>query len=206
MKLLDKSMFMNIPKNVHIAALLPRLQEEKTKSFTTLVFTLIAVAVFAIFAINPTLSTIADLNKQLDDSKFVSDALGKKISNISSLQQSYTTMQSDIPIIFSSVPTSPEMPFFIAQLQAIANNTQVQLTHAQTLPVELTNNIAPVTTFSSFEFSVDVVGAIENINTFITRVGGFNRVLTIDSITIAKTAGTDNTARLNIKGKTYFKI
>jgi hypothetical protein len=46
---------------------LPDFKEKKIQAFITIALTLIALSFFAIFAINPTLSTIANLQKQSED-------------------------------------------------------------------------------------------------------------------------------------------
>ena len=61
--------------------LLPNIQNEKTKAITMLIFTFVAMSFLGIFAINPTLSTIVELNKQLEESKFVHEQLQTKINN-----------------------------------------------------------------------------------------------------------------------------
>lgn len=51
--------------------LLPNLKGEKTQKFTTLILTFFALSFFGLLAINPTISTISELNKELEDNKFV---------------------------------------------------------------------------------------------------------------------------------------
>jgi len=63
--------------------LVPNFKQEKTQKFTTVILTLIAFAILLIFAINPTLSTIANLQKQLDDAKFIKEKLDQKINDLS---------------------------------------------------------------------------------------------------------------------------
>ena len=82
-------------------SLLPTLKEKKMRQFTTLALTFITIAFFGFFAITPTVNTISELQKQLDDSNFVNDALQKKIANLTTLQTTYTQIQPDLDPVFA---------------------------------------------------------------------------------------------------------
>ena len=59
----------NSEKYSKYLALMPDLRQEKTKKFTTIVLTLAASIILGLFAVNPTLSTVANLQKQIDELK-----------------------------------------------------------------------------------------------------------------------------------------
>ena len=82
------TVFKNIKNNKYYK-LLPDFKEEKTRRLSSIVFSLLALSIFGLFAINPTLSTIARLKKELSDAKFVDQQLTEKIANLSSLQEVY---------------------------------------------------------------------------------------------------------------------
>jgi len=194
-----------LPKNIHLTTLLPRLQEEKTRAFTTLAFTLIAIVIFGLFAINPTLGTIADLSKQLDDSNFVNQQLTQKVANLTKLQQQYATTQKDIPVVLAAIPTTPTIALFIGQIQTIANTANVELVRFQTFPVEIPLGDQPVASYTSYIFSADVQGDLTNINAFITSLNSFSRITTIDGISVTQVNAGGVQTRANIRGKVYFK-
>ncbi len=111
---------MKIPKNYfenlstskyrEYLKLLPNFHEENTRIITTLILTFLAMSFFGIFAINPTLSTIVTLKKQLADSQLVHEKLGTKINNLSSLQQQYTQLSSELPVVFEAIPQTAQAP------------------------------------------------------------------------------------------------
>jgi Tfp pilus assembly protein PilO len=201
-----KSLLLTFPKDIKLQNILPRIEEEKTRSFITLSLTLIAIVIFGFFAISPTLSTISELTKQLDDNRFVDTRLIEKISNLSKLQQQYATLQSDFSYVFSAVPKETDIPQFIAQVQAISQQTQVQLVRIQTLPVEVLAN--PSTKYTSVGLGIDIVGQPTDTDAFLHSLSSFQRIITIDSITITKNSTSnigDNSVRMSIKGKLYFQ-
>ena len=70
------------PKNRYFLAL-ELFKKDRTQKVTTLAMTLIALSFFGLFAINPTLSTISRLQKELEDAKFVDQHLkGKEPTNL----------------------------------------------------------------------------------------------------------------------------
>jgi len=192
-------------KDMYLVTLLPRLKEEKTRSFITIVTTLVAISCFGFFAINPTLNTIAQLNKQLADNKYVDQQLIDKEANLQTLQTNYTALQNDLPIVFSGVPSTNNSITLLGQVQAIAQKTNVSLEHMQTLPFELSSQPAPVTGFTSYAFSIDATGQSNAINDFILTFNSFDRLATIDGLSFSKASAVNDTVRLNIKGKAYFK-
>jgi len=192
-------------KDIYLLTVLPRLKEEKTRSFITIVITLFAISCFGFFAINPTLSTIAQLKKQMADNTYVDQQLIDKEANLQTLQTKYSLLQNDLPVVINSVPASPDAAKFIAQIQAIAQKTNTKLEYMQTLPFELSSQPAPVTGFTSYAFSIDAIGPPNGINDFILTFNSFDRLVTIDGLSFSQASAVNDTVRLNIKGKAYFK-
>ncbi len=185
-------------------SIIPGIQEKRTKQFTTLSLTLATIAFFGIFAINPTFGTISDLQKQLDDDNFTHQSLQKKIANLTTLQQVYSDIQDTLPPLYDAIPTSLSIDIFVGQLHTLAGLNNVQLTRVQTLPVD----ISPQTTsakYTTYEFSVEAQGAYADLVKYITNVTNASRLITLQSISMAHIGKVDNTFRMQLRGKTYFK-
>src|SRR5471030_1526710 len=118
---LPKSYFENLSANKYrvYLKLLPSMEEETTYSFVTLALTFAALTFFGIFAINPTLSTIFSLQKQLADDTKVDKQLQIKINNLSSLEQQYNELGSNLSNIYNAVPENPQAPLLSAQVAAL---------------------------------------------------------------------------------------
>lgn len=199
-------LFPKLANNKNLANILPRLQNEKTKSFTTVVLTLIAIIFFSLFAISPTISTIVDLQKQLQDNQFIEKQLTEKISNLISLQQDYAQIQDNIPVIIDTIPESPSIPLLFGQIQAIIEKTGVTIIRIQSFPVEISNNISPVNSYSSFSFVIDASGSYKIVNDLLSSLKNLNRIITIDGIVISKdSSSSSDDIKVNIKAKAYFK-
>jgi len=204
MKLLSKHGFNISIKDTYLETLLPRFKEERIGAFFTLALTLTTITIFGLFAINPTLTTIAQLRKQLEDNKFVDQKLREKIANLRTLQDNYTQIQENIPVVLDAIPTAPTIPLFTAYVQGAVTQSRVKLVILQTLPVEFTAD-APPHAYMSFAFSLTAEGTTGNIDTFLTSLQSFARLVTIDEFSIRKTPDNLNLFQLTVKGKAYFK-
>lgn len=183
--------------------MLPYFKEQKTRAFLNLTLTLIGVSFFGIFAISPTLSTISQLKKQLEDSRLVNQKLDQKITNLDLLQKQYALLEPDLPVVFSAIPEDPTVPLLLAQLNALAVNSGVSIVSLQSQQVELTKPEETEKAHSSFIFALEISGTHDNAMSFLSSLINFERIVTINSFSVTKTEeGLD---QLQINGIAYFK-
>ena len=198
------SVFKNI-KNSKYFVFLPDLKKEKTKKYSSIIFSLISLSFFGLFAINPTLSTIAKLKKELSDAKFVDSELAEKIANLSSLQEKYNIVEQDIPFVLAAVPKNPQIPLLMGQLQTVAKETRVEINNLQSFEVEIPGSSNNQKGYSAFSFSISVQGNYENLNNFVSTLSDMERVISLDTMSINRKGNQPDILELNIKGTAYFK-
>jgi Tfp pilus assembly protein PilO len=184
--------------------LLPPIKQEHTKAIIMLIFTFIALSFFGFFAINPTIATIINLQKQIDDNESVLQQLTTKMNHLSQLQQQYTFLSNDLPIIFAAIPEQANIPFLIGQIQNIAEQNALTITALRVPEVALTNGSATDTTASSFTIELETRGSYTNSMHFITALSTMNRLVTIEKIGIKKDT-KQNTILLQIQARSYNK-
>lgn len=186
---------------------MPDLKQERTKKFTTIVLTLVASIILGLLAINPTVSTIANLRKQIDDDTFVSQKLQQKINNLSTLQQKYANVQNDLPVITDAIPTSAQIPLLVADIQTIAKDADLKLNSFQTLEVNLSKATITDKSYSSFNFGLSAQGNYQQMTNFLDNLTNFQRIIVITDISISKPNNINNNdvLQLGIQGKAFFK-
>ncbi len=165
------------------------------------ILTLITISVFGLFVIAPAFSTISNLNKKLEDSKQVHNALEKKLTALHNLDVKYQEIQGSLKLVYGAIPENPEIPTLARQMEIICNVNNVTLNSfdVQTLdyyPIQEGKD------FYSFSFSLLAEGNESDINTLISSVINFNRLISITSITSGKTH--DSSYGVSITGKAYF--
>jgi Tfp pilus assembly protein PilO len=205
-----KDFFKNLAKQRYIANVtqLIDLTHKRTRDYITLAFTFAALSFFGIFAINPTLTTILNLRKQLEDSKFVNMKLEEKIANLTTLQQQYNALAPDLPTIFAALPQKSSSPYLLSQFQAIAQSTKVTVDSLQVKPFDLSQKST-----GSFDYSLEVIGTYENLTRFLSSLAKFDRIIAITSLTFNReivatddqSAPASDERSLIIEGASYFR-
>lgn len=197
------NVFENI-KNSKYFELLPDFQNEKAQKFTSLVLSIVALSFLGLFAINPTLSTIARLNKELADNKRTDQQLQQKISNLSILQQKYGSLQDDIPFVLSSIPGNSDAPSLLSQLQSVAKSTNLTITSLQSFQVEAVGSNTTNKKYSSYSFSFSGNGSYEDISRFISTLLNMQRIISIDNFSISR-SNQPELLQITLRGTAYFK-
>lgn len=188
-------------KNVRM---LPAISDKKTQAVTMIILTLFTLAFFGIFAISPTISTIAELNKQLGDSQFVSDQLDKKIVNLSSLRKQYLLLGNTVSLVFSAVPKNPLPSKILGQLQALADANNLTLSNSQVFQTDLVR-VSTSPNVSSFTFAINGSGSSKQVSNFLNDLINFDRLIQVDNISIARGGETNDTVQISIRGKIFYK-
>lgn len=198
------NIFRSIKNNKYLE-LFPDFRKEKAQRSASLFLSLIALSFLGLFAINPTLSTIAKLKKELADNRFVDQKLQEKINNLSVLQQKYNLIQADVPVVLASVPQGPEVPLLLGQMQSIAKNSNITFDSLQSFQVEAVSSSTNQNKYSSFSFSASLQGSYNDVIKFLSSFVNMQRVISIDTLSINKKGDQAGTLQVDILGKAYFK-
>lgn len=186
--------------------LVPDFKQEKSKKFITIVLTLTASIILGLFVVSPTISTIANLRKQIEDNKIVEEKLQQKINNLSVLNQKYSDLEADIPVVLEAVPQTSQIPLLVAQIQAVANESNVKLNNFQTFRVDVSQGAIKGKKFSSFDFTLTAQGDYQNMLNFMNNLVNFQRITTVTNISVSKATSFNNSSlQLNMRGTAYFK-
>lgn len=174
---------------------------QQVAAYCYAILTLLTISIFGLFVIAPAFSTISNLNKKLEDSKNVHDALQKKLTALHNLDIKYQEIQGNLKLVYGAIPESPEIPTLARQMEVICNINNVTLNSfdVQTLdyyPIQQGKD------FYSFTFSMEAEGNETSINNLISSVINFNRLVSITSITSGKTRNSNY--GVSISGKAYF--
>lgn len=180
-----------------------KLKEKHTQAITMAILTFLALALFGIFAINPTLSTITQLHRQLADKIEVKQKLDEKIRNISILQNLFLDIQKDIPAVEEALPQKPNAPYLLGQLNSIAQENNISLSQIQISTVPLT--VPPDDRVTTFSFTVKAEGTRENITNFIKELSDFNRIVVLSEISVSQDLQSNPLTKITLQGNSYFK-
>lgn len=185
---------------------LPNFKEEKVQSYATLILTLFAICIFGIFAIAPTLGTIFQLRKTLTDNKFVDGQLQTKISNMSSLQQSYSQLSGQLPLIYAAVPKTASESDLGGKIRALGASTKVNIKQLSITSVVVTSNKHTASTLTPVPIIISLQGDLDNLKTFTTRLVNLDRIVTITGLNYSTLKTQDGVInQLSIQAQAYYR-
>lgn len=183
--------------------LVPYLKKEETQKYFYIILSISASIFFLIFAINPTLTTIANLKKQISDARFVNEKLENKVRSLSSLSQEYQIIQDDIPLVYDAIPELPQAPTLVGQISALGQDAAVEITNIEILPVNLSEPAASKS--SNFAFEVSGNSDFISAQNFLDDLSRMQRVLNINSVQLIKNPEENNQINFIFEGLAYYK-
>jgi Tfp pilus assembly protein PilO len=144
-----------------------------------------AVLFFAIFAIRPTLLTMSDLIKEIEDKRELSQQLDQKIAALSSAQTEYSQVQNRLQVLDQAIPSAPQFEQALKIIERVASDNQLVISRMQVreIPQEPAEDI-PFEDKErvSLPISVTVVGDYPSIRQFVEDIINTRRAMVIDSI------------------------
>lgn len=201
--------------------LFPVFKKEKNKQYGILSLTFVTLTLFGIFALNPTITTIVELRKTLEDARIVETKLSEKIQNLQILGTEYNSLGDDLILIENAVPKGPEATRFVGQIQTIASSNGVLLKGLDLGGIALSGNptiedseaITAIVKkredadsgLKPYVFFVTISGTYPQAREFLQALSSFERITNIDTIGISRESGLNPEVNMSVQGTVYFK-
>lgn len=118
-------------------ALRPVMSRASTRSYTTLIFSLLAISLFGWYAIRPTVRTILFLRREIADKTMLDQRLEEKITALIEAQAAYEGVQPRLSLIPQALPETPEVIDVVIQIRnlALASGASVSAIQVSTVPI-----------------------------------------------------------------------
>lgn len=146
------------------------------------------IVFFAIFAIRPTLLTMSDLIKEIEDKKKLDQALGQKIAALSSAQNEYISLQERLVVLDEALPSQPNLVESIKILEKIASdrNLPISAISVSDIPSESPPEVAfDKTTRQNLILTMSVAGDYLTIRQFVEDLKNTRRMFVIETVTFS---------------------
>lgn len=150
-----------------------------------LFFSILAVIVFATFAIRPTLLTMSNLIKEMQDKQALDQALIQKVASLSSAQAQYTNIQDQLAVLDQAIPPSPRLGEAVAIMEKLASEDSLLIKNVQSNEVPREDSAATGSaekTRISKPITISVQGDYPTIRKFVTDLQNVQRAFVIDSV------------------------
>jgi Tfp pilus assembly protein PilO len=185
----------------------PFLQSKMVKSYSSLVFSIITATALIVFAVRPTISTIINLQKKLDDLQKISEQLDEKARNIQTAKTKYLQMdETTRQKIKTAVPIAPDVTALVKSLESsLPQQASTSALQIQPLTIYDTNTkdkdvLHP--TAGEIDFSYNITGKYDQILQTLANIPTRPRTFNIRNIVISKPQDSDIV--LSVTGKGYY--
>lgn len=161
-----------------------------------LLLSVATVIFFALFAIRPTLVTMSDLIKEIEDKRALDQQLAQKIAALSTAQTEYLTIQTQLPLLDQALPKQPHLVDALKIIERTASESNIIISNisvAEIPPEQPSQGSAAKLKRVDVPITLAVTGEYVEIRQFVENLKNNRRTFAID--TVAFTVGSDRGKR-----------
>jgi type IV pilus assembly PilO-like protein len=150
-----------------------------------LILTIGTVLFFALFAIRPTLLTMSDLIKEIDDKESLDEEMKKKVAALSSAQIEYQILGDRTQVLDMAIPDSPQLIDTLKMIEKIAGEQTVVINslNLEEIPSELKEELDVLKMKrQTLQIKIDLIGDYQSIRKFVEGLMDVRRTLVVESV------------------------
>lgn len=197
---------MNPQKSRYYTYIRPVLRSKTVRTYSSLIFSIITITIFLIYAIRPTLGTIVSLQKSIDEQKDILDKLNKKVSDLTEGRKNYESIDPELKTkLIDLVPYSPSLPSVINNINKLAAISQASLSGIQFQPTELQQppkTLVKNVTLKEVDFTFNAQGTYTQLLNLLVNLKKGDRLVSIESVTFNKPV--DGDLIMTVNGKAVY--
>lgn len=181
------------------------------KIYLEILLSLVTISVFSVFALRPTILTIAELIKEIEAKEELVAKLDNKIDTITKAQILYDRGRENIQLLKKAIPASPETDTLTYQLEGLVerNNLQAQVMSIGETTILGAANTNQDNSDSSIPFNIRLSGEYPTFYQFLDDIEKLSKPIRLQSTSIFSTEDKKTGERrliLTLKGQTPYKI
>lgn len=152
-----------------------------------LIFSILAVVFFAIFAVKPTLQTMSELIKEIEDKRALDEQLEQKIASLNTAQAQYQQFSSQLYLLDEAIPKTANLVegLKIVEKIASANDLVIQGISISAVPDELIKAVEGNSKRELLTFNVDLTGDYLKIRQFVEDLMDSRRMMLVDQVSFS---------------------
>lgn len=170
-------------------------ERQDVKMFLEVLLSLVTVSMFSLFALRPTIVTIAELIKEIDAKKKTLETMEHKIDNLSRAQIIYDQEKSRIDLLKTAVPKEPLPDSFVRQVEGVSFRNSISLSAMTVEKLTLLGDKKPelITTetggvsveSSQLGFSINTTAGYQSLLNYLTELENTRRPIKIQNLNIS---------------------
>lgn len=183
----------------------PVIGNQYVKSTAPYIFSILAIIIFVIFAIRPTILTIISLQKNIKDNQQVLAVLDQKSQDLTDGKRNLDNLDPNIKTLINTrLPDTVEVTTLINDLQTAALKT-ASISALQVQPITIYSNTSSNPSKKNIGevlFSLNIQGSYPQLLQALDNIAKTPRLLNITSAIFSKSAGGE--IGLSVSGKAYY--
>lgn len=192
------------------------------RTYGTTIFTFVAMSIFALFAIKPTVETILVLQKKLENSQEILRQVTKKAEDLSKGKENYEKLEPNVKSkIQSAIPSNLNITTLILPFELSSSVNDATISAVQVQPLTIQNKLS--TTFDKgvssgnenkslssgnkleeVAFIINIEAPYETLLTILGEIQTSPRLISIDTLIINKGSEESKNLLMSINGRAYF--
>lgn len=183
-------------------------RQKKVRVYTQVVLSIFVIAFFLLFAIKPAAVTIAGLAKKINDQKLALEKLEKKVQMLTQARRNYLAIQADLYLVEQTLPTKPEISYFIKELEILTRQADINLNTTQFGQVTLKEKKAtPQEKPKEIGFTLTASSDYQKLKNFLQVLGSLRRTVIVNAISFStgkKEKDETKPLNLNLQADVYY--
>ncbi len=140
------------------------------------------VLIFFLFVLKPKLSEITDVRDQVEQVNDEADSLRIRLAQLKQAEREQPQTQARLAVFDRLLPSTPDLPALIRQLQTAATVSGMELVSiAPSPPADLTGSSGA----QAISVNIQIKGGFFRLETFLTRLEDLQRAVEVTSISIS---------------------
>lgn len=199
---------MNPKQSRYYTYIRPIMRNKFARTYSSLIFSIITISIFSVYAIRPTVITILSLQKSIDEQTQVLNSLKDKVNNLVLGKQNYENIsKSTKDKLDNLIPNNTDLPGLINSLSFAAADAEATISGLQFQPTDVlqpVNKISKNAQVNQVDFTLNVQGEFSSLLKLLSNLERLDRLIAITNINFA--LPSEGALVMSITGKAYYLI
>ena len=197
---------MNPNRSRYYTYIRPVLRSKGVHEYGPLIFSLVMVSFFSIFALRPTLTTIATLQKSIEEQQTLDKSITQKIEDLKNAKNNYLAISQETRTkVDNLVPNDTALPSLITQIRQLASTYDASVSGIQFETIVLDGKpqtLVAKPVQKEIPFTISLRGRYQSLVQFADALPKIDRNISVQNVTLH--SDQENNLLMAINGSAYY--
>lgn len=179
-------------------------EKPATKVTLALLLTIFTTIFFAVFAIRPTLTTVAELQREIKDKREILEKMERKSAALASAQQQEEMAKPRLPLLDQALPQEINLQPLVVQIEAAASAHEIPLAAVAYKDFEYGRTNLPPATLVEVPFAIALEGDYPVLKPFLADILNLPRFSIFDTIALTEDGDQNAGVKMNLSMKAFY--